>query len=111
MAGNPELFEVVGAFHAVGGFAHLLHGRQQKANQNGDDRDHDEQLDQRKSSMTQPGNHNLDSLFAPGPVRQMVTDSISLADLRLGMNEWFSSNDVKRLPTGCQAENVQSRTD
>jgi hypothetical protein len=47
--GQAYLLEVVGAADAVGGFPHLLNGRQQQAEQDDDDGDDDEQLDQRKS--------------------------------------------------------------
>ena len=46
LEGEADLLEVVGAAGAGGGLAHLLHGRQQEADQDGDDRDDDEQLDQ-----------------------------------------------------------------
>jgi hypothetical protein len=46
--GQADLLQVVGAFHAVGGFADLLHRRQQEPHQDADDADHDEQLDQRE---------------------------------------------------------------
>jgi hypothetical protein len=42
--GEAELLEVVRALHAVGGLANLLHSRQEQADQDGDDRDYDEQL-------------------------------------------------------------------
>ena len=42
------LLEVVGALHAGGGFADLLHGGEQQPDQDRDDRDHDQQLDQRE---------------------------------------------------------------
>jgi hypothetical protein len=42
---EAELFEVVGAAHAIGGFAHLLHGGKKQSQQHGDDGDDDEQFD------------------------------------------------------------------
>jgi hypothetical protein len=42
------LLEVVAALHSAGGFAGGLHGRQEEGDQDADDRDHDQQLDQRK---------------------------------------------------------------
>ena len=48
--GQAELLEVVGAVHAAGGLADLLHRRQQQADQDGDDRDHHQQLDQREAA-------------------------------------------------------------
>ena len=48
VARQGELLQVVAALDAGGGLAHLLDGRHQQADQNGDDGDHDEQLDQRE---------------------------------------------------------------
>jgi len=42
------LLEVVGTLHPRGVEAHLLHGGQEQADQNRDDRDHHQQLDQRE---------------------------------------------------------------
>jgi len=52
--GEAELLQVVGATDAVGGLAHLLHGRQQQADQDRDDRDHHQQFDQRKPVANSP---------------------------------------------------------
>jgi hypothetical protein len=46
--GQRELLEVVLALHACGRFADLLHGGQKEPDQDGNNRDHDEQLDQRE---------------------------------------------------------------
>ena len=46
--GERELLEVVAALHAGGGLADLLDGRQQEADEDGDDGDHHQQLDQRE---------------------------------------------------------------
>jgi hypothetical protein len=43
---QPDLLEVVGALHLVGRLADLLDGRQEQADQHGDDGDDDQQLDQ-----------------------------------------------------------------
>jgi hypothetical protein len=43
--GQANLFEVVLARKPVGGFAHFLHGWQQQADEDPDDRDDDQQLD------------------------------------------------------------------
>jgi len=53
---DPErdLLEVVGALHAVGGFADLLDRGQQQPDQDGDDRDDDEQLDEREAGALWP---------------------------------------------------------
>jgi len=46
--GEAGLLEVVGALHARCGLAHFLDGGQQQADEDGDDRDDDEQLDERE---------------------------------------------------------------
>src|SRR5262249_19447065 len=46
--GQADLLEVVGAAHAGGGLAHLLDGGDEEPDQNGDDRNHHQQLDQRE---------------------------------------------------------------
>jgi hypothetical protein len=48
--GQGALLEVVGALNTVGRRAHLLHGRQQQADEHGDDGDHHQQLDQREAA-------------------------------------------------------------
>ena len=53
-----HLLEVVGALGAGGGLAHLLHGGDQQADQDGDDRNHDQQLDQGESSAKGVGSHD-----------------------------------------------------
>src|SRR5262245_47671326 len=50
VCGQAELLEVVGALHAVGGLAHLLHRREQEADEDGDDGDHHQQLNQREGA-------------------------------------------------------------
>ena len=50
--GQSELLDVVLAAHAGRGLAHLLNSRQQQADQDRDDGDHHEQLDQRKTGLT-----------------------------------------------------------
>jgi hypothetical protein len=47
---EAELLEVVGALDAAGRLSGGLDGRQQQRNQDGDDRDHHQKLDQRKSA-------------------------------------------------------------
>src|SRR5262249_49515028 len=57
--GEPELLQVIGALHAIGRLAHLLHRGQQQADEDADDGDDDEELDQRESpprSQALPGN-------------------------------------------------------
>jgi hypothetical protein len=51
-AGQRQLFQVTLACGAVGGLADLLDGREQQANQDGDDGNHHQQLDQRETRMT-----------------------------------------------------------
>jgi hypothetical protein len=48
--GQGQLFEVVGALHACGGLANLLHSGKEKANENGNDGNDDEELDQRETT-------------------------------------------------------------
>jgi hypothetical protein len=48
--GQADLLEIVAALRPPGRFAGGLHGRQQQTNQDADDRDHDQQLDQRKTA-------------------------------------------------------------
>jgi hypothetical protein len=50
--GDPEVFQVIAAGKAAGGFAGLLDGRQQQGEQHADQGDHDEELDQRETSGT-----------------------------------------------------------
>jgi hypothetical protein len=46
VGGEGDLLEVVRAGAAGGGLADLLDGRQEQADQDGDDRNHHQQLDQ-----------------------------------------------------------------
>jgi hypothetical protein len=55
---ESDLFEVVGTLHARGGLAHLLHGRQQQADEDRNDRDHHQQLDQRKRTTRLEWSHD-----------------------------------------------------
>jgi hypothetical protein len=52
---HAELLEVVLAARAAGRFAGGLNRRQQQANQNANDGDHDQQFDQRKPAMSLHG--------------------------------------------------------
>jgi len=52
VAGDGELLEVVAALRPCGGFAHLLDGGQQEADEHGDDGDDHQQLDQRERHAT-----------------------------------------------------------
>src|SRR5262249_40776001 len=57
--GQADLFEVVLALSAVGGFPDLLHGGHEQADQDGDDGDHDEELNQRECPANLRGAHAL----------------------------------------------------
>ena len=46
---DAELFQIIAAFHPVGGLTNLLDGGQQEADQDGDDGDHYQQLNQGES--------------------------------------------------------------
>ena len=50
METNPDLLKIILTLAATGGFACLLHGRQQQRNQDCDNRDDNQQFDQRKTS-------------------------------------------------------------
>src|SRR5262249_40818562 len=52
-----DLLEVVAAHGAVGRFPYLLDGRQQQAEEQGDDGDHHQQLDQREATRTTRNQH------------------------------------------------------
>jgi hypothetical protein len=52
---DAELLEVVRAAHPGGRFADLLDGRQEQADQDGDDRDDHQQFDQRERRSRSPG--------------------------------------------------------
>jgi hypothetical protein len=45
---QPELLEVVGTAHPRRGLAHLLHGREQQADEDRDEGDHHQQFDERE---------------------------------------------------------------
>ena len=50
MHGQADLLEIVQALRAAGALAGGLNRRQQQRHQHADDRDHDQQLDQRKAA-------------------------------------------------------------
>ena len=50
VGGQAELPQVVGAFARLAASRACLHRRQQEADQDGDDRDDDQQLDERKAA-------------------------------------------------------------
>jgi hypothetical protein len=54
VAGQADLFQVVGALGTTGRLARRLHGREQQGDQYGDDGDHHQQLDQREATMVPP---------------------------------------------------------
>jgi hypothetical protein len=51
VGGQAELLEVIGALRSRRGLAHLLHGGQEQRDQDGDDRDHHQQLDEREATF------------------------------------------------------------
>jgi hypothetical protein len=55
VAGQGNLLEVVLALGARGGFAHLLHGRQEQADQDGNDGNHHQELHKRETCATSFG--------------------------------------------------------
>ena len=48
---QADLLEIVFALRAASGLASLLNGRQEQGNQDGDDRDHHQQLDEREPAL------------------------------------------------------------
>ena len=51
VARQPDLLQVIDTLGTTGGFTGRLYGWKQKGNQNGDDRDHDQQFNQRESTL------------------------------------------------------------
>src|SRR5262249_12074145 len=68
--GDADLLEVVLALGAGGGFADLLDGGQQQADQDGDDGDHDQQFDEGEGSAAPHGRSPFGSRRGVGPVPQ-----------------------------------------
>jgi hypothetical protein len=69
MHGEADLLHVIPTLRRAGRFAGLLNGRQQDRHKNADDRNDDQQLDERKASLS-PANggimrqhHGTDSLI------------------------------------------------
>src|SRR5262249_49792935 len=52
VGGEGNLFEVVDALEAGGGFTHFLHRGHQEADQDGNDGDHNQELDQGKPTSS-----------------------------------------------------------
>jgi hypothetical protein len=50
VCGQADLLQIVVALDPVGRLAHLLHGRQEQADQDRDDRDHRQQFNERESA-------------------------------------------------------------
>ena len=48
---DADLFQIAFALSPSGGFTGLLYGRKQKRDEDGDDRDHHQKLNERKSSL------------------------------------------------------------
>ena len=59
--GEAELFEVVLTPQAGGGLADFLDGRQQQTDEDGDDRYHHQQLDQREAAPVILAGHHGES--------------------------------------------------
>jgi hypothetical protein len=51
MQGKPYLLQIVLALSSSGSFPSLLHRRKQQRDQHGDNRDHNQQFNQRKSAQ------------------------------------------------------------
>src|SRR5205807_129756 len=71
--GQAHLLEVVGALDACGRLAHLLHRRQEQADQHGDDGNDNKQLDQRKAGPPSPQSAYGHGLISPKRVRRSAT--------------------------------------
>jgi hypothetical protein len=56
---QPDLLEIIGADHAVGGVADLPHGGQQQRDQHADDGNHDQQFDQRERPGSARGKRTI----------------------------------------------------
>src|SRR5262249_60991536 len=63
--GQADLLEVVGALRAPGGLADFLHRGQEQADEDGDDGDHNQQLDEREGATPQV--HGGSSRRSSGP--------------------------------------------
>jgi hypothetical protein len=59
--GEPQLFEVIGTLDSRPGGTHLLHRRQEQADQDRDDGDHYQQFDQRETGTRQAILHDFSS--------------------------------------------------
>ena len=66
LAREGQLLEVVRALHAASGFARGLNRRQKQADQNTDNRDHDEELDEREAATlgVWVKSHHLKNLYS-----------------------------------------------
>src|SRR5262249_53347087 len=67
VASQRQLFQVVLALHAVRGFANLLNGWQQQADQNGNDGDDHQQFDQGEASAGPPSNLQREPRHSTNP--------------------------------------------
>src|SRR5262249_27078496 len=107
--GQSDLLEVVAALHACGGLADLLDGREQEADQDRDDGNHDQQLDERERSSARlsiPGHGKsspvMTKMIQPGPVghdagektEPLAKDRRSTTLLAAG--SWADSRTVSR---------------
>jgi hypothetical protein len=73
MERQADLVQVIGAGNTVGRRPHFLHGRQQQANEYGDDGDDHKQFNQRES-MTLA--HRSAPFFAPFATHRPLADSL-----------------------------------
>ena len=77
--GERELFEVVLPLGAGGGFAHLLHSGEEQADQDCNDRNHDEQLDEcKRATGLREARH--ERTFLPVPGKNWGVDDPAAAD-------------------------------
>ena len=67
-----ELFEVVDALGSAGRLTHLLHGRQEQADEDGNDGDHDEQFDEREGTAARPPRRALGGMAEKRIMRTSV---------------------------------------
>jgi hypothetical protein len=68
VAGESDLLELVLALQPRGRVPHFLHGRQQQADQDGDDRDHHQKLDESEAATT----HDRDLESKHGGMHKIV---------------------------------------
>ena len=85
-----ELLEVVRTGDAASGLASRLHGRQEQADENADDRDHDKQFHERETairSRCESSSRLSWQCNASAPVHPVVHDAPLFIEYRLSTNE------------------------